>query len=45
VGLALLEKAYENRDFYLCELKVDPDWDPVRADPRFHQLLGQLNFE
>ena len=44
-GLALLEKAYENRDFYLCELKVDPDWDPVRSDPRFQRLLRQLNFE
>jgi tetratricopeptide (TPR) repeat protein len=24
------------------ELKLGPDWDPVRADPRFEKLLAQL---
>jgi TolB-like protein/DNA-binding winged helix-turn-helix (wHTH) protein/Flp pilus assembly protein TadD len=25
-------------------LKVDPYWDPVRADPRFQKLLRRMNF-
>jgi hypothetical protein len=24
------------------ELKLDPDWDPIRADSRFDKLLAQL---
>jgi hypothetical protein len=24
------------------ELKLDPDWDPLRTDPRFDKLLAQL---
>ena len=24
------------------ELKLDPDWDPLRTDPRFNKLLAQL---
>jgi hypothetical protein len=23
-------------------LKLDPDWDPLRTDPRFNKLLAQL---
>ena len=24
------------------DLKLDPEWDPIRADPRFDKLLAQL---
>jgi len=44
-ALALLERAYAEREFWLCELKVNPDWDPLRSDPRFRRLLRQVNLE
>jgi DNA-binding winged helix-turn-helix (wHTH) protein/TolB-like protein/Tfp pilus assembly protein PilF len=34
-----LHKAYDERDFRMILLLVDPIWDSVRADPRFRQLL------
>ncbi len=34
-----LEKAYQERQGGLIFLKVDPHWDPLRDDPRFHDLL------
>jgi DNA-binding winged helix-turn-helix (wHTH) protein/TolB-like protein/Flp pilus assembly protein TadD len=37
-----LEKAYEERDGELTELKVDPRFESLRADPRFKDLLRRL---
>lgn len=37
-----LEKAYEDRDWPLVELKVKPLWDPVRLDPRFQNLVRRV---
>ena len=34
-----LEKAYQERDGALIFLKVNHNWDPLRDDPRFHDLL------
>jgi eukaryotic-like serine/threonine-protein kinase len=39
-----LERAYEKRDKGLISLKVDPPLDPLRADPRFQDLLRRMNF-
>ena len=39
-----LDKAYENRDFWLVTLKVDPSWDRIRTDPRFYKLLEKMHF-
>jgi len=39
-----LNKAYENREFYLVLLKVDPRLDPLRDDPRFQELLRKVGF-
>ncbi len=39
-----LNKAYENREFYLVLLKVDPRLDPLRDDPRFQDLLKKVGF-
>jgi hypothetical protein len=39
-----LQKAYDERSPYLMAAKVAPDFDPVRSDPRFHQLLHHINF-
>jgi serine/threonine protein kinase/Flp pilus assembly protein TadD len=36
-----LEKAYKERS-RLPLLKIDPIWDPLRADPRFKELLRRI---
>jgi len=43
-AFAWLEKAYESHDGELYKIKVDPLWDPLRDDPRFHDLLRLMNF-
>jgi hypothetical protein len=30
------------RGVYYGQLKLDPLWDPLRKDPRFDKLLGEL---
>jgi len=40
-----LEKAYEERDLYLTQLKVYPLFDSLRSDPRFKALLKKMNLE
>ncbi len=37
-----LEEAYEEHDLVL-NIKVNPDWDPLRDDPRFQDLLRRMN--
>ena len=39
-----LDRAYENREFFLVSLKVDPGWDSLRSDPRFQRLMKKMNF-
>jgi len=39
---AWLEKAYEDRSFFLIWLKVEPLFDPLHADPRFQDLLRRV---
>jgi serine/threonine-protein kinase len=43
-AFAWLNKAYEDRAFFLVDLKVEPEVDPLRADPRFQDLLRRMNF-
>ena len=40
-----LEKAYQERDGQLIWLKVSHNWDPLRDDPRFTDLLRRMNLE
>jgi len=40
-----LEKAYQDRSPYLTTIKVDPEVDQLRADPRFHELLKKMRLE
>ena len=40
-----LEKAYEERAGWMTFLKVDPIWDPIRADARFIQLLKKMELD
>src|SRR6185503_13641901 len=39
---AWLDKAVEDRSFFLIWLKVEPLFDPLRDDPRFHNLLRRV---
>ena len=41
-ALAWLEKGYEERDGWINSLKVDPRLDPLRSDPRFHDLIARV---
>jgi len=40
----MAEKAYEQRDASLVWSKVAPESDLLRADCRFQQFLGRMNF-
>jgi len=42
-ALASLETACANRGMSGILLKVDPRFDPLRAEPRFQQVLKQMN--
>ena len=39
-----LNKAHEERNPLLCNLKAVPFFDPLRDDPRFQDLLRRMNF-
>jgi TolB-like protein/DNA-binding winged helix-turn-helix (wHTH) protein/Flp pilus assembly protein TadD len=41
-ALRWLEQAYERRDETLLYLKVDPEWDRLRAEPRFQAFLQKV---
>ena len=43
--LTWLEKACEERSNVLIDMKVDPMYDRLRSDPRFHQLLRRVGLE
>ncbi len=42
VAIAWLEKAYEERNGRLMNLKVHPSFDSLRSDAKFRELLGRL---
>jgi tetratricopeptide (TPR) repeat protein len=41
-GFKWLNKAYQEKDNLLLEIKVDPGYDSVRSDPRFKKLLKKV---
>ena len=41
-AFAWLEKAFQERSYYLAHLKVSPTLDPLRSDPRFDDLLRRI---
>jgi hypothetical protein len=38
------DKSYQEGDFWLASLKVDPLWEPLKADPRFQKIVARMNF-
>jgi tetratricopeptide (TPR) repeat protein len=43
-ALDWLEKASEGRSVWMCWLKVEPIYAPLRSDPRFQALYKKMNF-
>jgi tetratricopeptide (TPR) repeat protein len=41
-ALAWLDKAYDDRSFFLVSLNVDPRFDHLRAEPRFRALVQRI---
>jgi eukaryotic-like serine/threonine-protein kinase len=41
-AFASLEKAYEAHDVQFQFLRVSPEWDPLRSDPRFRNLMRRV---
>ena len=41
-AFALLDKAFDQREFILVMLNVEPMFDPLRSDPRFAELLKRV---
>jgi tetratricopeptide (TPR) repeat protein len=39
-----LYSAYQHRDWALVQLSVAPEFDSLRSDPRFADLMRQMNF-
>jgi hypothetical protein len=37
-----LEKSYQNHDYWLLFMNVEPEMDPVRSDPRFQAIVRRL---
>jgi TolB-like protein/class 3 adenylate cyclase/Flp pilus assembly protein TadD len=44
-GFAGLEKAYDERDYYLIYLRIDPRLDYLQADPRFISLQHRMQLD
>ncbi len=40
-----LEKSYEERTPWLIELNIDPVFDAIRDDPRFHDLAKRVGLD
>jgi hypothetical protein len=37
-----LDKAFAERSPWLIELNVNPDWEPIRDDPRFRKIVRKV---
>jgi TolB-like protein len=43
-AFAALDRAWEIRDSYLLDIKINPFLDPLRSDPRYAALLKRIGF-
>lgn len=41
-ALAELERAYQDHDIWICWIKVDPRFDPLRTEPKFADLVRRM---
>ncbi|MFC2168598.1 hypothetical protein ACFLRW_06385, partial [Acidobacteriota bacterium] len=44
-GFLFLEKAYEERYSELRFIKIEPEFDNIRSDPRYKEILRKMNLE
>jgi hypothetical protein len=44
-AMVWLEKAFAERSPFITALKVDPIYEPLRTEPRFHSILKGMNLE
>ena len=44
-ALEQLNKAFEDRAGFILYLNVEPLFDPLRADPRFAELVRKMKFQ
>ena len=44
-ALTQLEKGYETREITMVGIKLSPELDPLRNEPRFKALLKKMNFD
>lgn len=44
-GFKLLDKAYEEHDYWLCQVKIVRLIDGIRSDPRYIALLKKIDLE
>ena len=42
LALDWLERSYQDHDYWLLFMNVDPEMDPVRADPRFQATMKKV---
>jgi Flp pilus assembly protein TadD len=44
-ALDYVEKGFSDRDVRMVFLKVEPQWDSLRSEPRFVDLIKQMKIE
>jgi len=44
-ALNYLEKSFQEREVQMSFIKVDTRWDELRAEPRFVEIIKQMNLE
>jgi Tfp pilus assembly protein PilF len=44
-ALDWLEKAYEDRNWYMPWIHLDPRFDPIRSEPRFQDLVRRMGLK
>ncbi len=42
LALDWLEESYQHHDYWMLFINVDPEYDPLRSDPRFQAIIHRL---